>query len=84
MNMDNSVNRTLEKFSALRRPAVVSFFYVILFTSIMYELLMQIEFMSRWTSKYVPAILSYAEKHSKKNVFGLLADLDDASKIFLF
>ena len=65
----------------------------------MYELLMQIEqeigfilgcsdikakFMSRWTSKYVPAILSYAEKHSKKNVFGLLADLDDASKIFLF
>ena len=26
VNMDNSVNRTLEKFSALRRPAVVSFF----------------------------------------------------------
>ena len=35
-------------------------------------------FMQQWTTVYVPAILSYAEKNKKKNIVGYLASMNKA------
>ena len=40
-------------------------------------------FLSQWT-KYVPAILSYAEKSTKKNVLSQLTDIDEAGQYTLY
>lgn len=37
-------------------------------------------FVSQWMVKYVPAILSYGEKSAKKNVFSVLANMDETSQ----
>ena len=38
------------------------------------------DFIKQWQSRYVPAILLYAEKSTKKNITSLLTDLDEAGK----
>lgn len=35
----------------------------------------------RWTTKFVPAILRYGEKSTKKNIAKQLAELDEGGKI---
>lgn len=40
-------------------------------------------FLSQWSTKYVPAILSYGEKSAKKSVARQLTDMDEAGRIYL-
>ena len=35
-------------------------------------------FISQWQTQFVPAIISYAEKSSKKNIRDCLLDLDES------
>lgn len=39
----------------------------------------RIEFLKQW-SKFVSAVLSYGENHSKRNVFKLVIDLDESGQ----
>ena len=39
-------------------------------------------FISLWKTRFVPAIISYAEKSSKKSVRDLILDLDESGKRF--
>ena len=52
-------------------------------TLIFGEVDLKTQFHIRWTTKYVPAILRYAEKSTKKNIAKQLAELDEGGKMLL-